>query len=198
MIGEGMLVEILPSEVYANKFAGKRGVVENAQFDTVGIRIKNAHNPRSSKGLFWFPKDIIKIIESENYFMKSEKFIVAGIKFQSGTNTDKEYFYALYDATVEVGDLVVVQTGHHGFAVARVSSIGERDAECVECGREIVSKVDLSAYETRVHKRESIKTLKSEMDKKIKELQEMAIYELLAKEDDSLAAMLTDYKRLLG
>lgn len=196
----GLSVKILPYSEYRGRYEGKIGTIEqySDEWDTVGIKIDDCYNIRSKNGYFWFSKDKIKVLESENYDMNSEKFLVAGIKFQDGTNTDKEYFYALYDESIGVDDLVVVKTGHHGLALAKVSSIGKYEANVVQCGREIVTKVDMSAYEERVNKRESIKKLKMEMDKKVKELQAVAIYELLAKEDETLATLLKEYKSLIG
>lgn len=188
-----------PSGKYNNVFEGKEATIENTSCGgtSVGVRIKDHYNDRSKTGLFWFDEDEVEIIESEDKFTMFEDFVVVGVKFLDGSNTDKEYFYALYE-WVEVGDLVVVQTGHHGIALAKVSSIGEGAKDMVKHGREVISRVDVSAYKSRVDRRTEIARLKAEMDKKVKELQEVAIYEMLAEKDPSLASMLSDFKRLVG
>jgi hypothetical protein len=131
---------------------------------------------------------------------QNEDFKVAGVKFLSGSNQDKEYYYALFadNADVQVGDLVVVQTEHHGLALAQISSLDDTDKNKVQCSREIVSVVDTSAFEKRKAQREARAKLKKEMDKRVSELQETALYELLAEKDPALAAMLADYKKIVG
>lgn len=192
-------VRIVRSNKYASGIIGKIGIVENSCSDSVGVKIDGYHNPRSEKGLFWFDLDEIEFIESEENIMlnQNENFKVAGVKFIDGYNQDKEYFYALFDDYC-VGDLVVVQTGHHGLALAEISSIGGTEKERVKCSREIITRVDTSAFEDRQAKRKALTQLKKDMDKKVKELQETALYELLAEKDPALATMLGEYKKLTG
>ena len=194
-------VKILASNKYENRFEGAIGVVENTSGGgtSVGVKIPGRENPRSSTGLFWFDADEIEFMDSEENVMLSqnENFMVAGVKFIEGTNRDKEYFYALFEE-FNVGDLVVVQTGHHGLALAEITSLGWTDKERVKCSREIVTRVNMEAFYERQEKRKALAQLKKDMDKEVKELQETAIYELLAEKDPALAAMLEQYKQLNG
>lgn len=196
-----MRVKVVDGSKYGTKLVGKTGVIENTSCGNTafGIRLNGLENPRSSKGLFWFSVDEIEFIESEENVMLSqnENFMVAGVKFLEGTNKDKEYYYALFDE-YSVGDLVVVQTGHHGLSLAEISSIDCEGKNKVQCSREIICRVDMSAYNNRVAQRNALAKLKKDMDKKVKELQETAIYELLAEKDPALAAMLEQYKQLTG
>lgn len=197
-------VKILDSNRYSNTYVGMCGVVENTSSGetSLGIRIPNHFNVRGSSGLYWFAEDEVEFIKREETIMlnHNEDFKVAGVKFLSGSNQDKEYYYALFadDADAQEGDLVVVQTGHHGLALATISSIDDTDKNKVQCSREIVSVVNTTAFENRKAKRVAMAKLKKEMDKKVKELQETAIYELLAEKDPALASMLADYKKLTG
>ena len=192
-------VKILSSDKYDNRFEGKKATIENTSCGgtSVGVRIDGFTNSKSSTGLFWFDHNDVEKIEKGDKFMMFEDFVVAGVKFLDGTNTDKEYFYALFEC-VDVGDLVVVNTGHHGIALARISSIGVGDKTMVKYGREVIARVDENAHKMRVERRNEIARLKAEMDKKVKELQEVAIYEMLAEKDPSLASMLNDFKALVG
>ena len=196
-----MKVRVTDGSKYGSKYIGKTGVIENTSCGNTafGVRLEGHINPKSTKGLFWFSMDEIEFIESEENVMLSqnENFMVAGVKFLDGTNRDKEYFYALFDEYY-VGDLVVVQTGHHGLALAEISSIDCEGKEKVKCSREIITRVDMSAFEDRQAKRNALAKLKKDMDKKVKELQETALYELLAEKDPALAAMLAEYKQLNG
>ena len=56
----------------------------------------------------------------------------------------------------------------------------------------------MEAFYERQEKRKALAQLKTDMDKKVKELQETAIYELLAEKDPALALMLEQYKQLTG
>jgi hypothetical protein len=91
-----------------------------------------------------------------------------------------------------------VQTGHHGLALAEISSIGCGDKDKVKCSREIITRVDMEAFYQRQEKRKALAQLKKDMDKKVKELQETALYEMLAEKDPALAMMLVQYKTLMG
>lgn len=194
-------VKIIGTSKYASGLIGKIGVIENTSCGNtcLGVRIAGCENPKSRVGLFWFEADEIEFIESEENVMlnQNENFMVAGVKFLDGSNRDKEYFYALFDEYY-VGDLVVVQTGHHGLALAEISSIGCESKEKVKCSREIITRVDMESFYERQEKRKALAQLKRDMDKKVKELQETALYELLAEKDPALALMLAQYKQLNG
>ena len=132
--------------------------------------------------------------KEETPMLKNYK--VAGIKFQDSWQTDKTYPYALYDEDIAIGDLVVVMTGHHGLTIAEVCSIGEFNKDAVSCGREIICKVDMGTYNDRQARAKQMAALKMEMDAKVKALQEVALYELMAEKDPELKAMLETFKAL--
>jgi hypothetical protein len=167
-----------------------------------GVRFENLRNPISSKGLFWFrarslshdnPKNS-DTIESEEIPM-FENYVVAKVQF---LNDVPVYSYALYDSDVRVGDTVVVQTGHHGFSLAQVDSI-DTDPNAkkeVKCGRQIVCKVDFSAYNARQEALRRAEELKRSMDAMLKETQAMALYEMFAEKNPNLKAMLNEFKTL--
>ena len=132
---------------------------------------------------------------------------IVKIKFIEGANTNTEYHYAFYDPGYDVGincdDYVVVKSAHHGFGLARVTGIiPDEDVTqtmrdyCNE-GREIVSKFDMASYEARVEKRKAARQLKADMNKKMKEMQEIAMFEIMAKESPELKEMLDAYKELI-
>jgi hypothetical protein len=198
---KGSRVKIISTAKYASGLIGREGIIENTScgHTIFGVRIEGCTNVKSQYGLFWFQEDEIEFIESEECIMlnQNENFIVAGVKFLEGTNRDKEYYYAMFE-TYDVGDLVVVQTGHHGLSIAEIASVDCTDKNKVQCSREIVCKVDMSKFDARQERRASLRKLKKDMDERIKKLQETAIYEMLAKEDKSLAEMLSEYKKLEG
>lgn len=145
-------------------------------------------------------KNKVEIIESEDDEIMLKGFKVAGISFLEGVNTKTVYAYALYDDNIAVNDIVIVQSGHHGLGIAKVVSISDDalDVKHVQYGREIIAKVDFTAYEERKKKEERIKDLKKQMDAKVRELQNNAVYEMLAEKDPALKEMLDEFKTLIN
>lgn len=201
---ENTVVRIAPYAGYKNKYKDEIGIVERRLViesgDKIGVRLNNHTNPRSARGLFWFDADkleTIKNYESEETSTMLKGFKVAGISFLEGSNTDKVYAYALYDDEIKVDGVVVVQTGHHGLGVGKVVHIdAEGSADCVQCSREIIAKVDFTAFNERRAKEEKLAKIKKEMDEKVKELQHIALYEMLAEKDPALKALLDEFKAL--
>lgn len=117
----GDRVRVLPRASYNARFTGCVGVVVYSTglcADRVGVKLDGTNNPRSKYNAFWFALDEIAIIESEDNFMLND-YITANVQFLDGTNHNMQYSYALYDPTICVSDIVVVKTGHHGFALQR-------------------------------------------------------------------------------
>lgn len=191
-----------------------------------GVRLDKTENPKSADGLFYFHQHDLateKEYEQEMEYMcddvRSTKIIerwfsrhnnendkeentmlpgykTASIQFLDGPNKNKTYFYALYDESIQPNDLVVVSTGHHGLALARVAFIGG-PASYVDCNREIVCKADTSAWEARKEKAVKAKQLKEDMDARVKEFQATALYDMVAEKDPALKALLDQYKALM-
>lgn len=192
---------------------GLIGEVHSCYADTVSVKFPGLANPRSESGLYYFghchiepfmtageaalnPELMLEHLNKKEEIPMLKNFIPAGIKFESGANTDRVYAYALYDYDIVVGDLVVVNTGHHGMAVARVATIGEIKKEEVACGREIICKVDTTAFKDRKAKAQRMAELKKEMDAMVQDLQATALYELMAEKNPALATLLSEFKSL--
>lgn len=198
----GSIVKIKKCRQYKNKYQYQIGEVKRTYKEMLGVALENHTNPSSSYGLFWFRTAQVEVIaddmtESEDKFM-IDGYKVAGVSFLNGTNESTVYVYALYDDNITVNDTVVVKTGHHGFAVAKVVTLDDTKLGKVRYDREIVCKVDMTTYEERKKKEERAAKLKQAMDAKVKELQSQAIYEMLSEKDPTLKAMLDEYKTLLN
>ena len=111
-------------------------------------------------------------------------------------NTGKEYCFLSYE-DVTTGDVVVVDTAY-GFQLATVTGLASRIPSSIPKGKmkEVMCKVDFSAYTERKEKAEKMKHLKAEMDKRIKKLEEDAVYEMMAEKDSVLKEMLDEFKAL--
>ena len=125
-------------------------------------------------------------------------YYVAMVKFIQGTNTTKEYAFALFDTNIVIDDYVLCDT-QNGYGVAKVIKIMPKsEYEGVKITREIICKVDFADFEKRKENRAKAIKLKTDMDKKIKEMQELAIFEMMAKESPELKEMLDTYKDLMN
>lgn len=111
-------------------------------------------------------------------------------------NTGKEYVFACYDESIAKDDMVVVDT-RYGFQLATVTSFPEKIPESVIKGlKEVACRVDLTDFNSRKECAAKRAEIKQKMDKRIKELQVSAIYEMMAEKDPALAQMLQAYKDL--
>lgn len=134
--------------------------------------------------------------ETDDMFVKGD-YQVALVKFVQGTNTDKKYAFALFDYEAWVDDMVLVDTSN-GYSVAVVTEIHDKASyEALGCSlptREVICKLNFGAFDERKAKRAKANQLKKDMDKMVKSLQEMAVFELLAEKSPELKAMLEEYK----
>ena len=189
---------LIPYPSYKGKYSGYRGFISRISENRIGVTINGKVNEKSGYGVFWFDANELKLTKEkiqnqEEYFMDKNYHSVI-INFISGANTDVPYTYAAYEDYAE-GDYVVVHTGHHGMTIAKVKAMGTEDDK-VEYGREIICKIDMTAYNDRKARAKRKAELKGKMEAKVKELQETAIFEMLAKEDAGLAEMLKEFKEL--
>lgn len=173
--------------------------------NSIGVEFDDIKNSNSQYGLFWFDKGSLKhnfaVEANKNEINESEEtkllngYKSVGIKFLEGTNTEREYIYACYDE-VQEGDYVVVKSGHHGWGLAIISQVFENEVP-VECNREVICKFDPSAHFARIEKVKRLAEIKRDMDAKVKELQHLAIYEALAKDNSEMKELLDEFKSLI-
>lgn len=141
--------------------------------------------------------------------MKSFVFVVFNVNgvntgfYNSGVRArpEKQYIFETYDVLMP-GDTVVVDTCN-GFQLATVTELVEEFPNDIPVGtvgrlKEVVCKVDFSKFFDRKEKREKAKSIKAKMDKKVKEIQSQAIYEMLAEKDPTLKTLLDEYKELIN
>ncbi len=138
-----------------------------------------------------------KTNEKENNVMELKNYkSVVGVNFTSGTNTTKEYFFACYENDIAVGDIVLCDTVN-GISVAKVVVIHETNPnEKVKITKEIICKVDINAFIKRKETRKRAIELKERMNKRIKELQDITMFEMMAKTDETLSKMLEEFKSI--
>lgn len=136
--------------------------------------------------------------EENNKMYITGNFQVAKVKFLSGSNTNTEYEYAMFD-DYQIGDTVVVASAHHGLGIAKISAIIDKDQACTKkFEREIVCKADMEPWENRKKNRARLQELNNRMEKRAQEINKLAVFEMMAEKDESLKEMLAEYKALIG
>lgn len=113
---------------------------------------------------------------------------------------NKDYYYALYDNDVEIGDNVLV-TGQ----LVNKQDLTVKDIITLDKAREVFNgsiceevkcKVDLSAYNRRIECRKEAEKLREKMDEEIKKMDELNKYEMYADRNPVLREMLEQLKSL--
>jgi len=112
----------------------------------------------------------------------------------------KEYNFVTEVEGLEKGDTVVVDTTH-GLRICqfvRYDSLGFGETGVKTPTRWLVQKVDLEAHTKRIEAAAKIEKLKVMMETERKKAQELEIYEILAKQNPAMAALLEQFKELQG
>lgn len=173
---------------------GLIGTVRTAYEGNIAVELDDAYNDRSSKGYFYFTEKQLKLLKGDYELKMEGNYRIADVQFIEGANKTEVYAYACYDADVNVDDICVVKSAHHGFGIARVVRFREKTDEVIT--REIVCVADFHKFEAREEARKKRAELKKTMAKRASALQEIAMYEMLAKDDPEMADLLRNYKEL--
>lgn len=120
--------------------------------------------------------------------MKEYMIVKVQFNVSSKTCTGKLYTFLAYEEYTP-GDVVVVDT-QNGFQLATVEGTASKIPDGIPTGglKEIVCKVDFTAWNE----------LQCMMNNRVRDLQETALFEILASKDPELKAMLDEYKTLRG
>ena len=115
------------------------------------------------------------------------------------SNTGKRYIFACYD-DVKEDDVVVVDT-QYGYQLAKVVETNA-DFDSVRMSndviiKEVVCKVDFSAFNERAERAKKKKSLEEKMKKRFKELEKTELYKMMAEKDETMRTMLEEYQSLI-
>lgn len=110
-------------------------------------------------------------------------------------HNEKKYTFADYTHYLSEGNLVVVDTCN-GLKLGRVVSLDGKESKNKKL-RDVVNVVDTFSFDERCKAKKRREELKIKMDAKVKELQTIAVYEMLAEKDPELAEMLDEYNCLM-
>lgn len=184
----GDVVEVVDVNKYREVHVGAIGTVRSAYDNQIAVVFDDIHNPRSAYDCFYFKANQLKYYKGDK--IMEGNYSIATVRFMDGSNTDKTYRYALYDDNVGVGDICVVKSAHHGFGIAGIVDIEPKTDEKII--REVVCKCDFGRYLAREAARKRREELMRKMAARAAQLQEIALYKMMAAEDASMAELLNE------
>lgn len=167
-------------------------------YDNIPLVFKEIKNDASSYGAFYYEESEIEIYEEEKMERKEcylePGYMVVMVRFLDGLNA-KLYNYACYDqfkkgqlAITDKNKVVIIEDG---------MTLEECESRCfVKPLSQLKCVIDEDKYQARVEKANKKQELKKKMDERVKQLQKEQIYELFAEKDDSLKALLDEYKAI--
>ena len=202
--GPGTRVKVVKKSSYkkCNVLYEYGVVIRNAYgaYGKIIVKLDNKTNAYSGTGYFYFKPYELEIINEDEDNMEEETMSnvtnylnIARVRFvdDSGSNT---YAYANFESNLKAGDLCVVMSAHHGMGLARVVEIEDRHD--IETPREVIARVDTEWYDERVKVRKQAAELKAMMQERAKQLQDIALYQMLAEKDTHMQDLLTRYESL--
>lgn len=154
-----------------------------------------------------YKESSLELFESrkENETMNNTANIVPGnyevalCTFPDSANPEKQYAYALFDCCATIGDLALVRSSNN-YGVVRIENIVSMNEHESLFGHpvtnEIICKVDFSGIQRRIDQRKRKEELRKQMDKLVKENQELILYQALAEKSPEMAELLNEYKSL--
>ena len=203
---EGARVEVVRCTSYKKyNYKGKLGAVVRNQYGQYGkiiVKLDTEMNHYGRSGHFYFkPYELSLLPDNNNDILEEETMQnnvinylnIAKIQYLD-SNQPSSYNYANFDSTLKKGDLCVVKSLNHGLGLAKVVDIIEQND--VQTPREIVARVDTQDYDFRVAARKDAAELKAKMRERAKQLQDIALYQMLAEKDADMQDLLTRYQSL--
>ena len=172
----GKIAKIISTEKKSYQdIIGCIGTIIDGKHASISVEISGHCNERSLRGLYWFRRNQVGIINKmEDNTMVTLKGYekIAVINHLTGRNTKKNCYFALYDNDIKVGDTVVA-TGASKGELLRVKEILPADIAIRRSGikptAEIIARVDIEAYERRIAERKKASDDMKALEKKDKE-----------------------------
>lgn len=199
----GMRVKLIEQRAYKRyNLLNAIGTVEaDYGYGKVVVKFDGVRNNSSSRGVFYcYPADLVivnddnNIIMEENNTMSKITNYLNAVRIQYVDNSaPSSYIYANFEPDLKVGDLCVIQSAHHGLGLARVTEVLEGNSFDIS-SREVVAKVYDDFYKERVANRKKAAEIKAKMQERAKQLQDIALYQMLAKDDPEMMELLNAYQ----
>jgi hypothetical protein len=191
-----------------DNLTGESGtVIENGYsvYGKIKVELDTVRNPRAHHGCFYFQPHELEVVNETNDDILEENTMnnnnitnylnLVKIEYVED-NKLSNHTYANFDGSIVKGDMVIVSTPYAGLALGMVVEVIERND--VNTTNEVVSKVDTTAYAARVANRAKAAELKAKMKERAKQLQDIALYQMLAKDDPAMLELLSEYQAIPG
>lgn len=199
----GARVRIIRQSKYrTTRLLGEIGIARTTYpgSGSIPVEFKNNYNTTSSRGYYYFKRSDLELVKDDEQIMEENNMEVitnylniARIQFLSD-GSPSNYKYVNFDPELKVDDVCIAKYNGGAYGVAKVVEI--LDDTDVKTDREIVAKVDMSAYNQRVANRTKAAELKAKMEERAKQLQDIALYQLLAKDDSAMMDLLKEYQAI--
>ena len=193
----GDRVRVIKQRKYpSEKLLGLVGTVRSIDYgNDVSVVLDECKNTRSSYGCYYFrATDLVReneIMEEKNMEKITGYLNCVAVEI-AGLVKGNRFYVANFDSDLNVGDYCAVDYGSKLF-LATVIKISDTDVDVVG---EVVAKVNTDAYNARVKVREKAAELKTKMEERAKQLQDVALYKMLAENDPDMANLLHEYQEL--
>lgn len=183
---------------YKGKYYNCTGTVDRISGSRIGVFLHGYTNDLSRYGVFWFDQSELAYVNNkennkEEYIM-DKNYDAVKVKYLDSSISKRELVFAAYEP-YEVNDYVVVNSGHHGFVVGQITSVENVEGN-VQYGREIICKIDMTAYNDRKEHAKRRAELKDMMDSAVKDFKDMTMYEMIAAKNPEFAKLLEEFKEL--
>lgn len=215
-VGDNVRITSPPKDKYLqydllNSIGVIKAIYNNHKNSNIAVEVQSFHNRFSCSGYFYFGTNNLEFIninnsddDNEENFMNNNynvnefkgSYIGVYVRFDDD-NLVKYRLYPEDGFLYQENDMVVVKTKNHGFSVATIESFIDEKVT-ITGDREIVCPVNMTKFSERLSKANKIMNIRQEMDAKAKELQGIALYEMLAKNNTEMADMLEQYKQLIS
>lgn len=180
-----------------NDIIGEYGVVER-NGSTYGIRIFGKENSSSSYGFFWLSREEFDIITDEECESKEKQkcemidgYYIVEVK---GSYSKKYSYKCRFE--VNIGDKVVCEDEDYIQKVVGVYNF--ENAKVKTPTKEVVCVIDYSEINARKERVKKMLRVKTELDKKVREIQSKIDYDFYASKDDGVAELLKQFNELKG
>ena len=180
-----------PSEKLLNLVGTVRSTCYGPQ---IAVSLDDCKNARSSCGYYYFKESDLEYenMEEKNMEKFTDYLNCAHVELVSN-NTSYSYYCANFDPDLNVGDYCAVKCGNKLNLAIVIEIVDKHEGNFAG---EVVAKVYTDAYDSRVKVRERAVELKAKMEERAKQLQDVALYKMLAENDPGMADLLREYQDL--
>lgn len=180
-------------------FLDRLGTVRMVRPAEIAVEVDDYINFRTITGWFYFnPFELETLYDNQeetnmeyiNNYLNIAEVKLSNDKYNNGLRC------ANFNEELKVGDFCVVMISNKGLHLAKVAEIID-DAN-IKTNNEVVAIVNTDAYDERVEQRAKAEDLKAKMQERAKKLQDIALYQMLAKDDPDMAKLLEEYQAVTG